>query len=226
MERNKPKSVKFTANGSNATSGRTEPSQPNSNTTLWKERQLRDYRPANNLCYFCGNKFDGNQLQMCTKCHKPQLNALVINDLDAELTEETLNQLEVEDVLIAEMGQLSLNVLSGTESGDATRIRALVHNKVMLILVDSSSSHSFVSHSFLLNIGIQSCVAVPMNVTVTNGDTLVSDQQVSELEWLAQGYTFHTIMRVLDIGAYDAILGYCWGLVPQVSRVAGYGPKI
>jgi hypothetical protein len=51
---------------------------------------------------------------------------LVVNDLDAELIEETLNQLEIEDVLASEMGQLSLNALAGTESGDSTRIRALV----------------------------------------------------------------------------------------------------
>jgi hypothetical protein len=48
----------------------------------------------------------------------------------------------MEDVLAEEMGQLLLNALYGTEMGDSMRIRALVHNKVMLILVDSGSSHS------------------------------------------------------------------------------------
>jgi hypothetical protein len=33
---------------------------------------------------------------------------------------------------------------------------------------------------------------------------------VKGLEWWAQGFTFHTTMRVLDIGDYDAILGYDW----------------
>jgi hypothetical protein len=33
---------------------------------------------------------------------------------------------------------------------------------------------------------------------------------VNKLEWWAQGHTFHTAMRVLDIAAYDAILGYDW----------------
>jgi hypothetical protein len=56
---------------------------------------------------------------------------LVVNDLDAPLIEDTLNQLEIEDVLTAEMGQLSLNAISGTKSKDSMRIRALVHNKVM-----------------------------------------------------------------------------------------------
>jgi hypothetical protein len=79
---------------------------------------LRDYRRANNLCYFCGNKFDATHLQKCLKRNKPQLNALVINDLDAELTKGTLNQLEVEDVLSEQLGQLSPNALAETANGD------------------------------------------------------------------------------------------------------------
>jgi hypothetical protein len=63
---------------------------------------------------------------MCPKRNKPKLNALVINDLDAELIEERLNQLEVEDVLSEQLGQLSPNALFGTANGDSMMIRALV----------------------------------------------------------------------------------------------------
>jgi hypothetical protein len=31
---------------------------------------------------------------------------------------------------------------------------------------------------------------------------------VVALEWWAQGYIFHTNMRVIDLGSYDAILCY------------------
>jgi hypothetical protein len=92
-------SAKFTTNSVKTDSASQTPTTP-----LWKERQLRDYRRANNMCYFCGDKFDANHLQKCTKRNKPQLNVLALNDLDAELSEDTLNQLEVEDVLTAEMG--------------------------------------------------------------------------------------------------------------------------
>jgi hypothetical protein len=149
-------------------------------------------------------------LLKCTKRAKPQVNALVVNDVGVELTEDTLIQLAVEDVLIEEMGQLSLNAIAGTESGDALRIRALVQNKVMLILVDSGSSHSFVSSSFLLQTEIRPINVKAMQVKVANGDILTSSHQVDRLEWWAQGHTFHTTMRVLDISAYDAILGYDW----------------
>jgi hypothetical protein len=74
---------------------------------LWKERQLRDFRKAHDLCYYCGEKFELVHLQKCTKRAKPHVNALVVNDVGVELTNETLNQLVVEDVLTEEMGQLS-----------------------------------------------------------------------------------------------------------------------
>jgi hypothetical protein len=56
------------------------------------------------------------------------VNAIVVNDLDAELSEETLNQLALEDVMVEEMGHLSINAISGTETMDSMRIRALLHN--------------------------------------------------------------------------------------------------
>jgi hypothetical protein len=213
LEKSKSTTVKFTAARATNSAARTDVTPSASNGLLWKERQLRDYRRANNLCYFCGDKFDPAHLHKCPKRNKPQVNALVVNTLDAELTEDTLNQLEMEDVLAEEMGQLPLNALSGTEKGDSMRIRALVHNQVMLILVDSGSSHSFVSRSFVQHTNIQAEEARPLQVRVANGGgggILSSSTQVSSMEWWAQGHTFHTDMRVLDLTAYDAILGYDW----------------
>jgi hypothetical protein len=132
------------------------------------------------------------------------VNAIVVNDLDAELTEETLNRLEMEDIITAEMGQLSLNAIAGTEHGDSMKIRALVRNKVMLILINSGGSHSFASQSFLLQTGVQPSAATPLQVRVANGELLTSDRHVSSLEWWARGFTFNTKMRVLELAGYDA----------------------
>jgi hypothetical protein len=66
--------------------------------------------------------------------------ALVLNSLDVDLTEDVLNQLAIEDVLIEDFYKFSLNAIAGTEFGECMKLRALVQNKVMLILVDSGSS--------------------------------------------------------------------------------------
>lgn len=114
------------------------------NNLLWKERQVRNYRRDNNLCYYCGEAYTPAHAAECAKRPKAQANALVVNSLDMHLSEEVLEQLALEDALSAEFCQLSLNAISGTEQGEAMKIRAFVQNRVMLLLVDSGSSHSFV----------------------------------------------------------------------------------
>lgn len=175
-----------------------------------KGRQKRDYCRANNLCFQCSEPFDANHLIKCLKCPKPAVNAMVVNDLDVNLTDEVLHQLDLEDALTSEFCQFSLNVVTGTDHGQALKLRALVQNKVMLILVDSGSSHSFVSASFLAACGIQSVSMAPKQVRVANGETLVTDNQVFQLSWWIQRHSFCNDMMVLDLCAFDAILGFDW----------------
>jgi hypothetical protein len=181
-------------------------------STLWRERQSRDYRRANGLCYFCAEPFDANHRSVCTKRPQPQaqINALVVNDLDVVLTEEVLTHLAIEDAIIEDFGQLSLNAMSGTDIGEVMKVRSLVKNKVMLILIDSGSSHIFVSESFLDTVGIKSLPTKPRKVQLANGEHLITYHYVPQLEWWVDGYTMHTYLQVLPLMAYDAILGYDW----------------
>ena len=61
-----------------------------SGSTLWKERQVMNYRKANNLCFQCGEPYNPAHAAVCTKKPKAQANALVVNDLDMPLSEEIL----------------------------------------------------------------------------------------------------------------------------------------
>ena len=138
-------------------------------SSLWKERQTLNYRKANNMCYYCGEKYDPAHAATCSQKPKAQVNALVTNDLDMPWTEEIIAQVEFEDALSSEFGQLSLNALAGTDHGNAMRIKALVKNQVMLTLVDTGSSHSFVSSAFLDRVGIQAVPTTPKQVKLANG---------------------------------------------------------
>jgi hypothetical protein len=86
--------------------------------------------------------------------------------------------------------------MAGTEVGDSMRIRALVHNQVMLKLIDSGSSHSFVSQAFVGQARLQPIAAMPIQVKVANGETMILAQHMPTMEWWAQGFTFRTDMRV------------------------------
>jgi hypothetical protein len=51
-------------------------------------------------------------LEVCTKRNKPQANAIVLKELDRELSDDVLNDLAIEDQLQEEFSQLSLNAIS------------------------------------------------------------------------------------------------------------------
>ncbi|WVZ63441.1 hypothetical protein U9M48_013075, partial [Paspalum notatum var. saurae] len=195
---------------SHQSTGKTEHKPPQNNPNLWRDRQLRDYRRDNGLCYHCGEKFHPSHNEVCAKKSKAQVNALIVNDLDKEIPEKVLNQLAVEDAIAEEFCNLSLNALAGTEGQGCLKLRAIVNKKVMLLLIDSGSSHSFINFAFVNTVGLSTTAAPIQQVKVANGQILLSDKIVSNLSWWCQGYTLQADMRVLEIGAYDAILGYNW----------------
>jgi hypothetical protein len=169
--------VKWYASKASTSTAKTNNPVPTPIATLWKERQLRDFRKANDLCYFCGG-------EVCTRPSSEvyqkgkTTSECTSGKLGVELTDDTPNQLATEDALLEEMGQLSLNAIARTDNGYSMRIRALVQNKVVLILVDSGRSHSFISQSFVSRVGIHTSTTTALQVKVANGETLKSCQQV------------------------------------------------
>lgn len=178
---------------------------------LQKIRQLRDYRRANNLCYFCGDKYEPGHQEVCTKRTKPHIHALVVNDLDKEeITEDMLNALAVEDVLAEDFCQLSLNALSSADTENFIKLQAQVRDKVMLALLDSGSSHSFISSHFVALTKLPTVSIPPRQVKLANGQCMTTSKKVPQLEWYIQGHTIVSDLIVIDMDPYDAILGYDW----------------
>ena len=50
----------------------------------------------------------------------------------------------------------------------------------------------------------------PKKVKVANGEWIVTDRMVPQLQCYCQGQTFAVDMVVLDMNPYDAILGFDW----------------
>jgi hypothetical protein len=114
------------------------------------------------------------------------------------------------DIAIAEQLSLSLHAMSGSEGDNCLRLRAMVGNQVMLILVDSGSSNCFINANMIKRIQCTVKETTPMLVKVANGEYMQTSKIVPDLTWWSHGATFTTPMRVLDLGGYDAILGMDW----------------
>lgn len=148
LDRNKHKFQRNTQ-ATRQTQNKPEAKSATSYGNIWRDKQSRDHRKANNLCIHCGEKFEPGHLDVCTKRNKPQLNTLALNDLDREISEDVLNEMAIEELITEDFCQLSLNAISGTESSDCIKLQSTVQNKTMLILVGTGSSYSFVSSQFV-----------------------------------------------------------------------------
>jgi hypothetical protein len=103
-----------------------------------RERQLRDFRRANNLCFKCGEKFSKDH-----QCKRTgQLLTIEVGEFGEVLSDDVVLALDLleETPIPAACCQLSLDAMAGTESGGTIRLRAMVGNQVMILLVDSGST--------------------------------------------------------------------------------------
>jgi hypothetical protein len=178
-----------------------------------RERQLRDFRRANNLCFKCGDKY--SKEHQCKR--SGQLLTIEVGEFGEVLSDEVCLALELlsevtngtETIAVA-CCHISMAALAGTTSPETVQLRALVGNQVMILLVDSGSTTTFVSKSFALRVGCTVSPAQAVPVKLANGHMLTSNEQVKGLQWWTQGNTFNTNMRILDLGAYDGVLGMDW----------------
>jgi hypothetical protein len=184
--------------------------QTDGDVDLSKERQLRDYQRIHGLCFVFGEKYDAGHDAKCKRKGPMQLNTLSVEDLSLELSEEVLQQLDQEDQLGDEPCKLSLQAISGTESMQSIRLQALVKDQAFLLLVDTGSSATFINSAFVQQVGLPSISCPAVKVKVANGQELVSDSMIPAVEWWCNGHSFSTDMRILELGSYDAILGFDW----------------
>lgn len=154
--------------------------------------------------------FEPSLNDICSKKVKPHANALVVNDLDRELSDDVLNQLAIKDALPEEFYQLSLNAISNTKHINCIKLKTRFKDKVMLILLDSGSSHSFVSSQFVQLTNLPTVPMSPWRVKLANGKWIVTNRKVLHLQCCCQGHTLSFDMNVLDIDPYDAMLWYDW----------------
>jgi hypothetical protein len=135
---------------------------------------------------------------------------VILENVEMVLTDEVLQQLEQEDEQQGVCCQVSTQALSRTIGVNSMRIRAVVQKQVMVMLVDSVSSTSFICEHMVQKLALSVYPCSPVNVNVANGASMVCHKMVKKLEWWANGHFYHTYMRVLPISAFEAILGYDW----------------
>ncbi|RLM74197.1 hypothetical protein C2845_PM15G12530 [Panicum miliaceum] len=171
---------------------------------------LMAYRKAKGLCFKCGERWGRNHTCSAT--------------VPLHLVEEMLAMAidEAEEISVygkdsgapSEEGEqlcaISVQAVQGCEGRKTMRLHGSVHCQEVLILVDSRSSASFIgSHLLGLMPGVQK-MEKALKVKVADGGQLSCQYVIPDCEWLCQGNTFTTDLKVLPLRGYDTILGIYW----------------
>jgi hypothetical protein len=80
----------------------------------------------------------------------------------------------------------------------------------MLILLDSGSSHTFISAKLAAALSHPGLARLqkPLVVKVASGTSLDCDSQITQAMWEIQGLQFYSDMKVIHLDHFDMVLGF------------------
>jgi hypothetical protein len=89
--------------------------------------------------------------------------------------------MELQDLAEATQLSLSIHALAGIDSSDTIRLRAMVGNQIMLILIDSGSTGSFLNSNMLQRLQCSVQQTTPVKVKLANNEEMHCNQIVPNL---------------------------------------------
>ncbi|RVW25194.1 Transposon Tf2-11 polyprotein [Vitis vinifera] len=106
--------------------------------------------------------------------------------------------------------QLSLNALMSNEDSQTMTLNGNYKGRSLFVLIDSGSSHNFLSSKVAKRVDYCWKKARGIRVTVANGHELHCTALCSDFRWKMQGQEFIAEVYVLPLETYDLILGTQW----------------
>jgi hypothetical protein len=110
--------------------------------------------------------------------------------------------------------QLMLHLLvaavTGGHSPKTMCLMGSLQGHPLSILVDSGSSHTFLSDKLISVIQGVCPLKPPIQVQVANGVVLSCASYIPQDQWSVQGYYFVTDLKILPLPSHDMILGLDW----------------
>ena len=151
-------------------------------------KQLEERR-LKNQCFWCEEKFIPGH-----KCKNRHLYLLTVQDDDMEIEEET----KKDKVMAKEEGEvmsnsnpyLSLHALEGTFNYQTMRLRGSVRKKMLNILIDTGSTHNFISCEMAIKLGCVMETVAELKVSAANGEELKCNAVCKQFKWVMQGQLF------------------------------------
>lgn len=177
---------------------------PQNSVTADRMSNLYAYRKAKGLCYKCGVQFtrghkcaDTVQLQFVEELWQTW-------DLPASEGTDENSHAELHNLLLSQAAR------GGSPATKTMKFYGSIQGINILILLDSGSSHTFISSSVAAQ--LQGCTTVntSLPVQIANGSRLICALELVQAEWFMNDYQFQSTLKVLPLLCYDIIVGMDW----------------
>ena len=129
-----------------------------------------------------------------------------ITELEEEVESEAISNADKQE----EEVEITLYALTGTCTPGTIRVRGKVNGNVLVIVIDTSSTHNVVDASLVSGLQLRVDVSKVLEVKVANGSVVKTQGFCSSVPMCIQGVEFCIQFHVLALGGCDAMLGTQW----------------
>lgn len=161
---------------------------------------LKAYRRAKGLCFICGERWGReHKCNTTVQLHVVQemLEFCALNSPDSDDSDM--------DLML-----LSADTQTATGGSGAIKLDCQISGHSVVLLLDSGSSHSFVSARLAHHLQGTQQLSKQQTVRIAGGGHLTCTHVIPQCEWSSGGHTFQCDFRVLPLTHYDGIVGMDW----------------
>jgi hypothetical protein len=170
-----------------------------------KLSSMKAYRRARGLCDRCAEKWSPGH-----RC-SPTVQLHVLEEMWQLLEDNTQSSpVDAETTPTQELLSLSLSSVTDPSRRHTMQLIGECQGHMVIILLDSSSYHSFVSTSLAAKLSGMSLLPTQVLVHVADGGVVPCNQVFKSTQWSVQGHVFVTDFRVFPLQSYDIVLGMDW----------------
>lgn len=105
---------------------------------------------------------------------------------------------------------VSMHEMNGIHDFRTMRVTVSVKGKAVQVLIDTGSTHNFLDRDTAKKLGCVMTSITPFNVSVADGNKVLSHHVCKKVEWKMQGVQFTSDMLILPIGGCSMVLGIQW----------------
>jgi len=153
-------------------------------------------RRLEGLCFNCPEKFSREHAKVCSG-----KGIYYLELADGGETEDTDEETDV---------TISMHAVTGIRTSSTLQLRATIRGATMVALIDSGSTHSFISDAAALRVGLVPTPQPGLSVGVSNGDRVATSSVCHGVPMAIEDEQFAADLYVLPLVGYDLILGCEW----------------